>query len=532
MRLFVLESDALVSDRTFGEQAILIGSDADCTMTLRDAAVAPRHVRLAPGSSGDWEVEVLDRLKPTRLNGEIVSGTRKVRDHDEIGVGPFLIRVYLSLETRTAGAGARSTSAERESPLPHGSIVRVRGGIQRLPIERLAELAGLTTDLSGIAQTERLLERVLREAAATFRASTAGISLRRRTATSLETFRAVGPQGGPVETPALMKRLHERCTRSIYEVCLPDAGTLGSVSAMAVPLVSARGAILGMLYVESGGEARYDTTTLDLLSCFAAAVAAPLECAVRGETREHSAALDHAHTLARQVQDQLTVRAMPEWSDIQVAALRRPGSARPRDLYDLLRLANRTVAILLAQVCAQGAALPRLMAEVRAAFRAACLHADGPHVLARTVNWLAAEAHADWSVELACVWVPSSDDTLRYCVAGQGLSLAVVDGAGSVRALEACGMPPIGRAKGFAYTQKSGSLANGETLVLVTDGAEHLRSAAGAAFGRAATIACLRESAGLSLNQALSELSAEWDDHVTGGQALEDATVVLAQRRG
>ncbi len=534
MRIFVLENDSMMFDREVGgEQAVVVGSGDGCGISLPDSQVAEKQVQLVRGAGGDWALSVLDLRQPTRLNGAVITAGQTIKDRDEIGIGRYVLKLYLSMDAKGVGEKSGALRAvEREFALPAGAIARSHGGILKIALDRLHEMTALTTELSAVGQFEQLSDRILQQMLATFRGSAVGLCVRLRSASGLETVRGMDAKGRAIDAPALMAKLNERCTRFCYEICIPDAKMPGVESAMAAPIVGARGAMLGMMYVETApGGGHYDANALDAFTSFAVAVAGPLDQSIHGATAARTALADQGQVFARQVQDSLTIRGMPEWPDLHVAALRRPGTTRPRDFYDLLRLANRTVAVVLARIEATGAGLPRLMSEVRAAFRAACLHADAPHVLMRAVNWLVTDGHSAWSIDLACVWFSPESGALKYCAAGDAITLGVISEAGEWRELEPCGMPAVGKAKGFGYTSKSSVLEAGEVLALMTDGVDQLRGASGEAFGRARAAECLADTAGMAVNLMLSELSQELDEFVKGGSASEDATIVLAGRR-
>src|SRR5215475_414058 len=128
----------MITDRQFGEQPIVVGSAADCTLSLPDAQVSPRQVLFRPTGGGEWMVDVLDLRLPTRLNGATITQAQKIKDRDEIGLGRYAIKVYLTLDGRTAAEKPAATAAakpvEREQPLPVGSLVRSHGGQIKLAI--------------------------------------------------------------------------------------------------------------------------------------------------------------------------------------------------------------------------------------------------------------------------------------------------------------------------------------------------------------------------------------------------------------
>ncbi len=530
MRVFVMENDALFADHRFGQSPIVVGSGDDCAIKLPDWRLAPQHIRLVPQPGGGWSVEPLQASVPIRINGAAVDGSHPLKDLDEIALGSYVLKVYMTLDgpepPRRAGAPRRE-----EFLLPLGGFVRNYGGELKVPMERAAEFATQACQLAAEKQINTIAEQILARAVSAFDASAACAVIRQRTATGLDSRWAVDAKRRPIDPPALAGRLYERCTRHLSRICLPDAETPGVQTALATPLVGSRNSVLGMLYVErAAGAPPFDGAALDLLAALAAAAAPAVERALVATATARAEVVDHAQVVGRATQDALTPRALPTWPELDIAAYRRPGAHRARDFYDVLRLANHTAALLVARVEAPGAMLPRLISELRAAYRVSCLHADAPHVFVRAINWLLGDPHAGWAIDAACVWLLPATGALRYCVAGADISLGVIGGRGEPRELEPCGFPPVARQRGFAYVSRPERLDAGETLTLITDGADLLKNPAGAAFGRKRVAECLCDTAGMSVPKMLADLVTELDEFAAGGPTPEDLTVLLAQR--
>lgn len=534
MRVFVLENDALIADRRIAEGPIIIGSAPDCTISLPDAHVARRQVQLNSVGGGDWTVEVLDTVQATVVNGVVLSQRQRLKDRDELQLGRYVLKCYLTMEgsgSLTRASAAAPAARRDEYVLPTGGFVRMPSTPLQLTLTTLQECTAFSCELSTAIDIEAVVDRTLRRAIAAFHGSAACACIRQRTATALEMVRAIDAKARPIDPPALVAKLHERCTRQLYRVCLPDASAHGVGSVMAAPIVGSRSAVLGMLYVESPEAGmRFDGDQLDQFSTLAGLVAGPLERLIAGATAARAEVVDREQIIARLVQDALTPRAIPEWPDVRFAALRRNGSARARDIYDVLRLANRTVAMLVARFDAVGAMLPRLMAETRAAFRTACLHADAPHVLARAVNWLIQDGGPQWSIELGCTWIMPTSGVVKYCIAGNAIGLGRISAGGELHHFEPCRMPAIGRERGFAYGSLTEKLEVNDMLAMMSDGADAMKSADGTAFGRSRIWECLADTAGLAPNLMLADLSKELDDFAAGGEAPDDVSVLLASR--
>lgn len=78
--------------RAHHELPLLIGRDAACGLSLRSWRVARHHARLGWRQDGVW-VEDLGALTGTSVNGQRVASYGPLQPHDELVIGPCLVRV-------------------------------------------------------------------------------------------------------------------------------------------------------------------------------------------------------------------------------------------------------------------------------------------------------------------------------------------------------------------------------------------------------------------------------------------------------
>lgn len=536
MRMFVFKSGSLISDHRFDQQQVTIGSAENCTLRLEDPRISPKHACLAPAGSGKWVLQAFESEHSIVVNHATVRGEKELRDLDEIVMGSFTLKVYLGADQRSGSVDAQAGTtpkARRESfAPPPGSIVRPHADTIVLSPRRMREYADAAIELSALGDLPALLDSVLTRAAALQPFGTASVRVFHRSQTGLELSRSADARGRPVEAPTLAALLAEFCTHHLEGVCLPEVQTPGIGSAAAAPLVGSRGAALGSIYIDSPDARAFDSAALDTLSGFAAAIASPIERLTQKASAARAQDADREQLLARQVQDALTLQAMPNWPEVQVAAYRRPGAQSCRDQYDVLRLANKTVAIMVSRIVGGPLLTPRVMSAAHAAFRTSGLHADAPHVFCRTLNWLMSDVRAELSIDMLCAWISPDSDTLKYCLAGEGITAGVLAGGGEWSELTASAAPAIGRVRGHAYASASHQLQAGDVLAIVTAGADTLKSSAGQPFGRTRACESLRDLAGTAINVMLADLVSELDEHATGGVTRDDLTLLLAHRSG
>jgi len=531
MRMFVFKSGSLIQDERF-DQSVVVGAAEECALRLQDPKIAHKQICFAPAGGGKWTLQQLDGSQIVQVNGATLRGERELRDLDEVALGSFTLKIYLTSDGKAAEPEAAPRHVRRDTfTPPQGSILRRHGDSVVLTPQRLFEHAEAVIELSGATEPLVFMERMLtRVAAMLLPAGTLSVRVFQRTAAGLEIIRTTDAKGRPVDPPSLAALLAEFCSQHQECVCLPEIQSPGAASAMAVPLIGSRGTALGSIYVDSTEARAFNTASLDLLAGFAAAIAAPLERIVHRTTVARAQEVDRELQLARQVQDALTLQAMPNWPEVQVAAYRRPGSLSCRDHYDVLRLANKTVAALIARIGAAGVLAPRIMSEIHAAFRASCLHTDAPHVFARTMNWLVADIRGEVAIDLLAAWIVPESNALKYCLAGQGLGAGVLTKEGEWHELKSENAPAIGRVRGFAYALQSQAMQASDMLAVVTPGADTYKNAAGQPFGRERVTESLRDLAGTAINVMLTDLVSELDEFGAGGLCRDDLTVLLAHR--
>ncbi|MEE8169191.1 MAG: SpoIIE family protein phosphatase [Phycisphaerae bacterium] len=534
MRIFVLKNDSIIDDLRFEPRTLQVGSGADCAIRLQDGQIAESHFRLTPTDAGGWNLVLVEHGFPTQLNGVRIRRDMELKDLDEIRLGPYALKMYLHAGRPAAGkkkAAARSDRAAGFRP-PAGSLRRRYKDDLVLTQKHVHDYTDQALDLASASNTSMLIELVLQRLTAAFDAAIACMRVRQKTASGLEIVQACDAKGRPVDVPALSAKLEELCGQNLESVCLPPGATTTATPVMAVPIVGSRDAALGMIYVEAGEGAVFDAHALNLLSAFAAAVAPPLERTIHEAAVTRAKDAGREQLLARKVQDALTLAAMPNWPDVQMAAYRRPGVSVVCDHYDMLRLANRTIAYLIVRADGAGPMLPRLMAEVHASFRTCCLHAEAPHVIARTLNWLIGTSHSGGCVNVGCVWLAPETGLLRSCVAGPGVSVGIITGSGEWRSLQAEAAPAIGRQRGFAYSDQTEQLAPGDMVALLTGGADVFLNPAGEIFGRERIIEILCDLAGTATTVMLSDLVSELDEFCGECASRDDLTVILARWEG
>lgn len=227
---------------------------------------------------------------------------------------------------------------------------------------------------------------------------------------------------------------------------------------------------------------------------------------------------------AREIQQSLLPREIPQLAGFQVAGAWQPASTVSGDYYDVLRLSGHRLGICIADVVGKGVSAALLMANVQAAVRAFARDTESPAEVCGKVNRLLNENIAMGKFVTFLYGVLDGEaHTFRYCNAGHLYPILVSQG--SARSLEQGGAV-LGVFPAWRYEDAAIELKAGDRLLLFTDGIAEASDASGQEFEETRIAGFAKAHMALSADELNSRLLAE----VTGfceGQFHDDATLLV-----
>lgn len=532
MHLMILENKRLRTTLRPEQPVVSIGSAPDCGIHLPDSRIGKHQATLQRDVDGAWWLEIVDATVPTTLNRAIQKERAKLRHADEIEVGTYSIRFFMEhRQTSEELQRERMVALSRQhgETLPLGAIVQKAEHPVTVAKEQLEQLTLLGLKLATVDAMRDLLPAAIRAALRLVGGRRAWIGVRPNDKSPFAWALGLTDAGQPCDRPAFSQIMEPTCLANTHYICCPNAPVPSARSAMAVPL-ACDGGNLGMIYIENDtADAAYDDASLHALSALACCVARPIENTLRRATAKRQAVVSSEQTIARVTQDGLTPRAMPQWEELQIAAYRHMGTAKCCDLYDILQLPDKTASIMVARLCVEGVAMPRYLAEVRAAFRGASLHNDAPHLLCRALNWMIVSAEGKCRVDLATAWINPQSGKVQACVAGEAASLLRISANGAVAPVVAASAPAIGSARGTAYEATAVSLAPGDTLLWASAGLKAATGPDGKSFGVEGLQELIADGVGDRPGALLNEFQSDFTEFIAAGACPEDVTVLLAR---
>jgi len=228
---------------------------------------------------------------------------------------------------------------------------------------------------------------------------------------------------------------------------------------------------------------------------------------------------------ARQIQQELLPKSIPQLRGLQVAGAWQPASTVSGDYYDVVSLDEDRLAICIGDVVGKGITAALLMANLQAAFRAFATPDATPAAVCSKLNaFICGNVASGKFISFFYCIVDARDHSLVYENAGHCPAQLARRSGDSVRL---CGDGAVlGVLPDWTYTNNRVQLESGDRLVLFTDGVTEAEDVHGDEFGEERVVQALLEARGRSAEDVQRKLM----ESVTlycSGQFRDDATIVV-----
>jgi phosphoserine phosphatase RsbU/P len=245
----------------------------------------------------------------------------------------------------------------------------------------------------------------------------------------------------------------------------------------------------------------------------------------RREMRERERASKREWAEAQAAQQALLPRMLPQLPGFEVAAACRPVRELAGDYYDVRVLGDGKALVCIGDVSGKGAGAALVMANLQAAVKTLADEDLSPMDLCRRVNRvLLGNCEDGRFVTFFCGILDTNERVLRYVNAGHNPPLLVRKNGSLLRLGD--GGPVLGEFEDWSAAQGKVELADGDRLLLYTDGITEATGPDGEEFGmeRLGALACANR------NDNAAELHARvLADAVRfcGGAFEDDATLLV-----
>lgn len=322
-----------------------------------------------------------------------------------------------------------------------------------------------------------------------------------------------------------------------------DAGSgVTTRNLLAAPLRAEHGPIGVLQVVNRCNGSRFDDADLEFLEAIAGSVAVAVENArLLAQTRvqlvalqlaaeEHAAleALRRELDIARDIQQSLqptTVPTFPQRPELALCATMLPAHEVGGDFFDFFRIDDRRLGVVIGDVSGKGMPAALFMAVSRTLVRATALSGLAPRACLERVNRLLLDENtAEMFVTLFYGVVDVASGSLTYANGGHNPPwLRRADGRCEL--LRRSG-PLLGVLPESSFTERSTTLADGDTLLLYTDGITEAADPSSELYGDERLESFVRSASTAEPTPFVRALIDDVQEHSGSAPQTDDITVL------
>ncbi|HEX2599247.1 MAG TPA: SpoIIE family protein phosphatase [Terriglobales bacterium] len=232
---------------------------------------------------------------------------------------------------------------------------------------------------------------------------------------------------------------------------------------------------------------------------------------------------------AGDIQKRLLPRHITQIPGLDISADWKPARVLGGDYFDILRFADGSVGLCIADVEGKGVPAALVMSNLQSAVKAFATPAIEPEQLCRRLNTIFCEdVQTERFISLCYARLEPANRRLTFTNAGHCPPL-LMRANGQTEKLERGGAV-LGRLPGWKYEQGEVTLGANDVLVLFTDGVTEAENSEQQEFGEERLTACVRSCGEMTAAGLQRELLAQVAKHC-GNRFHDDATLMIVAVR-
>jgi sigma-B regulation protein RsbU (phosphoserine phosphatase) len=518
----------------------LIGRADQCDLHVSESSISRQHAEI----ENDGERLLLRDLgshNGTRVNGARVSGATEIREGDLIAFAHVTFRL-------------QSDAAPQPTPLSDPTMVHEADQVTWTEIQQLSAgrrdrqtqlfqaLAAAGDLLAKPRQPEALYEPILDLVESALGPERIFILLleANRTEPVIKASRLTGLRAQ--DNMILSKTLMSRVIQEKASLCTADAQRDPRLqqqesiimqrvrSALAVPLFNNE-EVIGLLYADSTDpNCCFARDELRALTLLANVIAVAITNARYRALEEEKRRLDLEVQAAHDILQTILPESLAPCEGYELHAYQEPCFEVGGDLYDVRRLPDERLAVLVGDVTGKGLGAALLVSHIMSAMQFLTEEAQDPAALIGRLNahlWRSTDP-----VRFATLFFGLLDPAsgrLQYVNAGHDPPLLISTG-GNIQPIAATGIP-VGMLEKFSYRAAEVTLAPGDLLVLYSDGIPEAVNDKEEFYGEERLRELLLKARQRPLTEIVAALKADLDIFTGEVPSADDVTTLMIRRQ-
>ncbi len=520
----------------------LIGRGSACDLTLDEAAVSRQHAMIRLAGNECYLADL------GSANGTFVGGARlkrpvRIGSRDIVQIGASRLRVVLDDEAADAGS-EESTLTWIERSGASGTAIddtaSGRGLKAMPPLEPRAAVEVLSRQLRFLEGLARASSRGVDEPSLVSLVASSLLALLPdanwvgvhliRPGTAEVALAIARTRVGAVRAGDSSRQLVTQAAANREAIRVTAAPPSGGTTICAPIVFEDR--VSGVLEVDTPPKTeQFEESDFAVLMGIAEPVGVALAQARFRATQAERDDLERDLAVARTVQQHILPRRMPDLPGWDLAVALVPASHVGGDFYDVLRLDDGVLGLVVGDVCGKGVAAALYGAKVSNDLRYLSAGDTDPASILRRVNGaLAADDMDGMFVTVIVAALRIADRRLWLSSAGQPLALVRTPG-GEVHSIGKTGDRPIGIVAGATYDRHEYQVGPGEAILLYSDGVTESLNRAGETFGEERLLESLR-SAGGNASEIVASIRAALREFAGSATPSDDTTLLCMRYSG
>jgi phosphoserine phosphatase RsbU/P len=290
--------------------------------------------------------------------------------------------------------------------------------------------------------------------------------------------------------------------------------------------------LIGVLQLLNKLDGPFNSFDEQMIRAFAAHAATALERASLEEEAQRSHELQTAVNMGRRIQQSFLPRHLPKIPGYDLAAWWRPAESVSGDYYDVIRLPDGRLGLIVADVSGHGFGPSLLMASVRAMIHVlARTSSDPSQIMSGLAEMIAPDLDEGRFLTFMLVALDPQTHQLTYCNAGHGPAFIYHRRTESFQVLQSTSLP-LGFLTEFgARNGPTMEMGPGDLLMLATDGLIELQNQNHELFGRPRLESLIREYANLAVQDVVMAIQDEVAEFLGDCHPLDDVTLMMLERK-
>jgi serine phosphatase RsbU (regulator of sigma subunit) len=518
-----------------------LGRQGDNDLVLLDSRISRRHARIVKGTDG-YLLEDAGSRHGTFVNGERVETSRRLKPGDQIslGVSDSYALAFGQEEAVLPGLLEKFEKAAEQSSAPQlhhlGLLLQMAQMMLRAPA--LEEV--LTTLLDSAVQLTNAERGLL-----FLKEGSGGLELRLARgkggiylSPQLDDFSrtVVDRVAASGQEEVIMEE--EASGRATMETGIIRTGARGIVAVPLQKLHMADGSgetfigkapeMLGLLYLDIRSQAAA-VTGLDrqVLQTLAVEGATVIENARLFRLARNQERIQHEMFLARNIQQGLLPRELPESDYFQAISVTTPTEAVGGDYYDVIGLGDGRFGFALADVSGKGLPAALMAASLQGAFGAVAAGAPGLGELFYRINDYLCDHTPPEMFATLLYGVLDREGGFEFVNAGH-IPPLIVRAKGGVDRPESSNFP-VGLFPQVEFKVDRAQVYPGDLIVTTSDGVTEARDTLGSLFGDGRLLALLEACSGQTGDEVVRRILSSIREFVGTAPQSDDITVSIVR---